>query len=384
MRLKDVCAAALWRKLCLGAMVLAMLLSCSAYAQSHSEAAQPASTTVTITPKATTLLVNGYPQYSEATCILLNDELQRVAERPDLRAAALRTIERHCQQPTAYSKTDVMPQASPQPRVYVGYEPAQDADALAAPPAQATSPSRALEPIFMAALNQLKTNVIASYHAFTPLYQLVFWLFGLALLIKVLASKLLFGSALWLGRQAEKQLARRLKHKLSNEFSHYYNLVLPTARGDLTELDHLVLSRFGLFVIEVKNHQGWVFGSETQPQWTVQRFRHKHSLPNPLWQNQKHVSALKHVLAAPLRGVTPAAVYSIVAFSRRAQFKTPLPTNVMHIADVDRYIAQQANALTPVLSDSQLAQCRQLLDNFANEAKQLRTLHLQQVRVGRG
>ena len=82
----------------------------------------------------------------------------------------------------------------------------------------------------------------------------------------------------------ERQLHRLLLRQVPAGYQHYRNLVLQTAQGDLTEIDHLVLSRFGIFVVEVKNYRSWIFGSEQQDYWTVQHFRRKHRFQNPLRQ----------------------------------------------------------------------------------------------------
>jgi hypothetical protein len=37
------------------------------------------------------------------------------------------------------------------------------------------------------------------------------------------------------------------------------NVTLKTDNGT-TQIDHVIVSRFGIFVIEAKNYQGWIFG----------------------------------------------------------------------------------------------------------------------------
>jgi len=39
------------------------------------------------------------------------------------------------------------------------------------------------------------------------------------------------------------------------------NVTIPTANGT-TQIDHVIVSRFGLFVVETKNMKGWIFGDE--------------------------------------------------------------------------------------------------------------------------
>ena len=42
------------------------------------------------------------------------------------------------------------------------------------------------------------------------------------------------------------------------EYHHFREIIIPTARGT-TEIDHLVVSRFGIFVVELKDRSGWIF-----------------------------------------------------------------------------------------------------------------------------
>ena len=69
----------------------------------------------------------------------------------------------------------------------------------------------------------------------------------------------------WLG-EAQGALA----HLLFLDRSVYHtlnNVTLATANGT-TQIDHVIVSRHGIFVIEAKNMKGWIFGNERDPQWT--------------------------------------------------------------------------------------------------------------------
>lgn len=60
-----------------------------------------------------------------------------------------------------------------------------------------------------------------------------------------------------------------------------------------TQIDHLVISVFGLFVIETKNYKGWIFGSSSKERWTQNIWGNKYSLFNPIFQNESHIRFLK-------------------------------------------------------------------------------------------
>lgn len=102
-----------------------------------------------------------------------------------------------------------------------------------------------------------------------------------------------------------------------------HNVTLPIA-GGTTQIDHVFVSRYGVFVLETKNMKGWIFGSEHQSQWTQKIFKKSIRFQNPLRQNYKHVKAL--IAAADL---PENIAHSIIVFTGESTFKTPMPANVV-------------------------------------------------------
>jgi hypothetical protein len=103
------------------------------------------------------------------------------------------------------------------------------------------------------------------------------------------------------------------------------NITLPTYNGSTTQIDHIIFSIYGIFVIETKNYSGWIFGTANQKTWT-QTFRNgeKYHFQNPLFQNQKHIRTIATLLRFP-----DSAFYSIIAFVGDAEIKTEMPNNVL-------------------------------------------------------
>ena len=48
-----------------------------------------------------------------------------------------------------------------------------------------------------------------------------------------------------------------------NECRAIHNVTLKTLDGT-TQIDHVFVSRFGVFIVETKNYSGWIFGDENQ------------------------------------------------------------------------------------------------------------------------
>ena len=115
------------------------------------------------------------------------------------------------------------------------------------------------------------------------------------------------------------------------------NVTLPTENGT-TQIDHIVVSQFGVFVIETKNMKGWIFGSAKQKQWTQKIFKYTGKFQNPLHQNYKHTQTLAACLEIP-----PEFIYSVVVFVGDSTFKTDMPDNVTYARGCIQYIRAKNN-----------------------------------------
>ena len=130
---------------------------------------------------------------------------------------------------------------------------------------------------------------------------------------------------------------------------HVYHLIknvtLPTEDGT-TQIDHIIVSRYGVFVLETKNMKGWIFGSPYQKTWTQKIYKHSTKFQNPLHQNYKHVKSLETLL-----GLNDQQVHSLVVFVGDSTFKTEMPENVTYGYGYVRYIEAKRHL---VLSEAEV------------------------------
>ncbi len=127
----------------------------------------------------------------------------------------------------------------------------------------------------------------------------------------------------------------------SKAYEMFNDVTLPTAKST-TQIDHIVVSPFGIFVIETKNYSGWIFGSSNSKNWTQVLYKKKYQLFNPLWQNAHHVKAVKRFLSLPDR-----YIFSVVVFVGNAKIKTKrkLPGNVLYLRQLRSYIRSHREQL---------------------------------------
>ena len=110
------------------------------------------------------------------------------------------------------------------------------------------------------------------------------------------------------------------------------NVTLPTEDGT-TQIDHIVVSQFGIFVVETKNMKGWIFGTAKQKQWTQKIFKYTGKFQNPLHQNYKHTQTLAACLNVPSD-----SIHSVIVFIGDSTFKTKMPENVTYARGCIKYI----------------------------------------------
>lgn len=317
-------------------------------------------------------------QYTEAACLLLQQQADRFAGQPNSRTYldTRRELNNHCQNPIAAPVRELnLTNVPAETNTVTPVTAATTNQAVLLQPAVTATPAaqaQAKQPPLKFDMSAFMFSLFKPYLPFIIGFVLLGILPGLIIV-------LLFGNKpKFLGAMAERSLHKLLLKQLPISYQHYRNLVLQTAQGDLTEVDHLIVSPFGIFVLEVKNYQGWIFGNEKQPEWTVQHYRRKHRFMNPLRQNYKHTEAVKHALG--LTADDASKVHSLVVFSSRAEFKTPMPANVLHIAQAADYINQYYQIC---FSDAQLRQFSARLNIAATSSKALSELHLEQLKTGK-
>ena len=66
------------------------------------------------------------------------------------------------------------------------------------------------------------------------------------------------------GSGGEGRVAGRLAKLPQEDYQTVNDIMLPTVDGETTQIDHVVVSRYGIFVIETKDYNGWIFGGENQ------------------------------------------------------------------------------------------------------------------------
>lgn len=97
------------------------------------------------------------------------------------------------------------------------------------------------------------------------------------------------------GNLGEKRVFNILRH-LPDEY-HILNDITIKIDGKEAQIDHLVISPYGIWSVETKSHLGWIYGKEKDRNWTQKKKSDKGKIYtktfyNPIAQNAVHCNRL--------------------------------------------------------------------------------------------
>jgi len=176
-------------------------------------------------------------------------------------------------------------------------------------------------------------------------YSWVFILFGF-----ILGYELKRRSIYRFQNSGEILVRREIMNNFSSKPWYLFNNVTLKTENGTTQIDHILISKYGVFVIETKHYKGWIFGDANSKKWTQVIFGYKYKFQNPLHQNYKHIK----VVQSTLDFLPSEQVIGLVVFTGNAEFKTNQPSNVYSLK---RLINHLKSLDKEVLSDNKVQFC---------------------------
>lgn len=99
------------------------------------------------------------------------------------------------------------------------------------------------------------------------------------------------------GANDEDVVAKTLSQELNpDDYVILNHINLLTTKKTVTQIDHIIVSKYGIFCVETQHHLGWIFGNPKVDEWKQVVDNKKHNFPNPIKQNDVHVKAIKRTL----------------------------------------------------------------------------------------
>jgi len=170
------------------------------------------------------------------------------------------------------------------------------------------------------------------------------------------------------GILGEKTISVFLSRLDPTKYKVINDLMLRT-EGKTSQIDHVVVSNFGIFVIETKNYKGWILGDEHGEQWTQVIYKRKEKFYNPIRQNYGHIQALKQ----NLQEYKELNFIPIIVFSINADLKVKTNSKVIYSVNLLKTIREY---MAESLSDQQKEAIYLKLLELNVSEKEVRTQHV--------
>ena len=186
------------------------------------------------------------------------------------------------------------------------------------------------------------------------------------------------------GKYGEYLIYKKLRNFETNLGAKFlFNVYIPKENGETTEIDVLMICTKGIFVFESKNYSGWIFGNESQRNWTqvLPKGRgksNKEKFFNPIMQNRGHIKHLKSLVGddIPMR--------SIIAFSERCTLKkitvTSTDVSVINRYSVSQVVTTLFNQYPNALDTDKVDSIYNLLYPFSQVDELAKQQHIQNIK----
>ena len=202
----------------------------------------------------------------------------------------------------------------------------------------------------------------------------------LAIIVGFAIFKILLFSGKDTGEVGETVVTLKLNW-LSKEYITLNDIMLPTQYGT-TQVDHIVVSPYGIFVIETKNYKGYIIGHENSKEWkqsllgkktfwgwTSQQFK----FMNPILQNKTHCIAIQRLFPE----LEDYQIIPIIVFSDQAELNISTPNHIVINWRYLRCTIKEFNL--PRISEGQVNHIVKTLKNANIKGEEAREKHISSV-----
>ena len=228
------------------------------------------------------------------------------------------------------------------------------------------------------------TDVFSAFFSFfmSLLNTLVFKLWwAWAWAIPILILKIIFDrkKAKRKGLIGEKSVRNALK-SLPDEYRVLNDILLKSENETgYSQIDHIVLSPYCIFVIETKNYNGkaTITGNDNMAKWCKNIFGHKEYFQNPVIQNYGHIKTLQTLL----NEYENIPFLSIVVFNSDCKLSVDSKTPVIHTNRLLNVIMENSTQI--VSGDNRLSDIEEKITQNNITDKKIRKEHIKSIKTNK-
>lgn len=171
------------------------------------------------------------------------------------------------------------------------------------------------------------------------------------------------------GFMGEFWVKQELKKLPKDKYIILNDIMIKSSKGT-HQIDHIIISKYGIFVVEMKNYYGLITGEEYQNKWTQHLGKNKYYFNNPIHQNYGHIKALEELL-----NLSEDKFISIICISNQAKLKVKAK-NVTQLDFVNDLIKLYNNEI--ILED--LSKIKNKIEQNNITDKEIRKNHIKNIK----
>ncbi len=229
-------------------------------------------------------------------------------------------------------------------------------------------------PLFQLIVLLIETIIVLIYRTIIFIYDLITYF---TTQYKLKSGNGFFKMYFSKGNYGEFLLYRKVVKVFKKEFV-LANLYLDNRNTDTTEIDILAVSNKGIFVFEMKNYSGYIYGNEKDVNWTqVLNKRTKNNFYNPLRQNYVHTKAVENYLGLSSDTIVPIVVFS--NNSKLSKITISDKSNVFQFRKAMQFIRKIEHKGNQIFTNEQKKEFLVKLVEKSNMPEEIRQKHIEDV-----
>ncbi|GAB6169573.1 hypothetical protein JCM1393_20330 [Clostridium carnis] len=178
-----------------------------------------------------------------------------------------------------------------------------------------------------------------------------------------------------LNRRKEINFGEEEVNKILRKFHRYKLLsdIMIKRDNGTSQIDHILISKKGIFVIETKDYNGLIYGDQYSKYWTQILYTEKNSFYNPIRQNYGHIKALEEYLNEK------DIFISVIVFTNKSKLKkVKTDTPVINLKKLKRFIKKYKSDIE--LSKEEIEYFYNVIKNGNIDSNRARKKHIKMIR----
>lgn len=168
---------------------------------------------------------------------------------------------------------------------------------------------------------------------------------------------------------AEEDKVMEALRMLPDEYTCISDLTISSLNNGLIEIDKILFSPYGIFIISEENRSGKVLGSREKPIWAELNGDETKEFNNPFEINYSNMRAIQETLGIPFRYLVSIVVFTGDARIPDIERSLPLDEHIVFLKELDDCIAYYKKT---IMSEEQSFQYgKKLQENHLGDNKSL-------------